>query len=174
MAIELKPFWADVNLDPKRSFRWVFFMGNLIQPWLIRSVKKPSFSVGNVAHQYINHTFFYPGRVSWSPIDVSFVDPGGVGEADSADQIMQAVKEMGWLEPRLGSAATTSISKSRANAALGEARIVQIDADGNQIEQWELFNPWVTNVDFGSLDYGSEEMVTISMSIQNDWAEFSK
>lgn len=42
------------------------------------------------------------------------------------------------------------------------------------IEQWELVNPIITNISWGDLDYGSDELVECTLSIMYDWAEYSK
>ena len=143
-------FWSDVNIDPKRSFRWLFHLPNIIHPYLVRSVKKPSFSVGNIAHQFVNHTFYYPGRVNWNPVDVTLVDPAGGGDSanavgdDTSMTLLQAIYDSGY-----------------------------IDGFGRTVEEWTLHNAWCENVDFGSLDYGSEEMISVSMTIRYDWASLS-
>jgi len=170
-------FWTDVAVDPKRSFRWIFRLSNLVDQWLVRSVKKPSFSVGNIAHQYINHTFYYPGRVNWNPVDVTIVDPAGSPNVktgnDSARSVLLSVLQAGYKFPNTRTDSATSISKEKANTALGTPILEQIDSDGNPIEEWILKNAWVESVDFGNLDYGSEEMVTISMTLRYDWAELN-
>ena len=64
----------------------------------------------------------------------------------------------------------TGISKRRAVAAMGETYIVQLNADGEELERWTLKNPFITKAEFGSLDYSSDEMVDVSVSIRYDYA----
>ena len=81
------PFWSEnfgenssLN-DPKRNFRFsVEFQG--IQAaqggaklWYAKSATKPSFSINAAEHKYLNHTFYYPGNVTWETITVTMVDP---------------------------------------------------------------------------------------------------
>ena len=42
------------------------------------------------------------------------------------------------------------------------------------IEQWELINPIITNISWGSLDYGSDDLVECTLDIKYDWAEYTK
>ena len=62
-------FWGAQGgaiVDPKRQFRWLVTFGNSdLKSWYAKSVKKPSFTIGETPHQFINHTFYYPGRVEW-------------------------------------------------------------------------------------------------------------
>ncbi len=36
---------------------------------------KPSFAIANAEHKYLNHTFYYPGSVTWNPVSIVMVDP---------------------------------------------------------------------------------------------------
>lgn len=48
------------------------------------------------------------------------------------------------------------------------------NSDSNVIERWELINPIITNISWGSLDYGSDDLVECTLDIKYDWAEYSK
>ena len=60
-------FWSDPTVEPKRAFRYFFsFTGNgvgdqsnKIESYAIKAVKKPSFTVSEVQHEYVAHTFYY-------------------------------------------------------------------------------------------------------------------
>jgi len=40
-------------------------------------------------------------------------------------------------------------------------------------EQWELFNPIITEINWGSLAYGDEGLVEYSMTIDYDYAKMT-
>jgi hypothetical protein len=42
------------------------------------------------------------------------------------------------------------------------------------IEQWKLINPIITNISWGDLDYGSDDLVEYTIDIKYDWAEYEK
>jgi len=46
-----------------------------------------------------------------------------------------------------------------------------IDENGAPIETWSLYNPWIKSVNFGDLDYESDELVNVELSIRYDWAD---
>ena len=93
-----KGFWGGQGgaiVHPKRSFRWLVSFGNNaqlqngqsavgLQEWYAKSVNKPSFSIGETPHQFINHTFYYPGHVEWQTIDITLVDPSYPNDASQA------------------------------------------------------------------------------------------
>lgn len=56
-------------------------------------------------------------------------------------------------------------------AAGGKLRLIQIDSNGNGIEFWELYNPFINNIKFGSLNYESDGFVDIDLNITYDYAK---
>lgn len=161
-------FWSDPNTEPKRSFRWLLYIGGIPQ-WMMKDCKKPSYEITEIPHAYLNHTFHYPGRMKWAPVDISLVDPL---TPDASATIMGIVQASGYAFPTSPDQ-TTTISKARAVAALGNVKIVQLDADGNEAEIWILRNAWISKVDFGELKYEADEMVNIKLTLVFDYAEIS-
>ena len=75
-------FWGQANSEPKRQFRFELSFtsrnGNQagdIPVWTVKTATKPVAAVSTISHQYIDHTFNFPGRVTWNPITVTLVDP---------------------------------------------------------------------------------------------------
>ena len=162
-------FWSNVNTDPKRRFRFILQAGN-IPVWTVKTASKPRVSVGTVEHQFLNHTFKYPGRVTWDNITMTLVDPV---DPDLAFTFLQKLRKSGYEYPTSANVRST-INKADATGPQGIAgvSIAQLDADGNEIEKWKLTNPWIVSIDFGGgLDYAAEEMNEISVEMAYDWAE---
>ena len=166
-------FWASEMARPKRAFRWFLTLqgadtGLKLETYAIKTVKKPSFVVSETPHQYVGHTFHFPGRITWNTLDVTFVDPL---QPDHTTILHNMLAKAGWKEPVTEQAAQKSFSKLKWKNAIGEIYITQIDADGLPIEKWGLVNSFFTSVDFGQLDYSSEELVINSVTIRYDWAQ---
>ena len=61
---------------------------------------------------------------------------------------------------------------------MGEVVIKQISGDTTTapytsttiVEQWVLKRAWVKSVDFGELDYTSDDLINIELTIRYDWA----
>ena len=53
-------------------------------------------------------------------------------------------------------------------------RIMQLNPEGVAIETWVIYNPIITKISWGDLDYGSDELVEYSLDITYDWAELSE
>ena len=166
MAADL--FWSNVNTDPKRRFRFVLAMGN-VPIWTVKTATKPKANVSTVEHQFINHTFKYPGRVTWDNITVTLVDPI---EPDLAQSFINILRASGYTYPTSPNERGSISKELSVLNGLGGISIQQIDAEGNPIETWTLKNPWIVSIDFGgNLDYTADEMNEISVEIAYDWAE---
>ena len=174
-------FWGAQGgaiVDPKRSFRWLVYFGNNVdkkkkvglRPWYAKTAKKPSFTVGETQHQFLNHTFWYPGRVVWNDIDITLVDPAG--QDDSSGALMRVLDGMGYKTPINDYSASKTITKSEAVKAIGgQVFLTQLGTDAdNPLETWTLVNPWVKDVQFGDLSYEDENMVTITLTLKYDYA----
>ncbi len=172
------PFWSenfgqDPTLkDPKRKFRFtVEFQGiNAAQGgallWYAKSCDKPKFEISSTEHKYLNHTFYYPGSVTWQEISVSMVDPV---DPDMTATFSDMVVQSGYSPPT-NSNALGSISKAKAAGALGTVIITQIDSDGNPLEVWTLWNAFLTKMESEALEYESDELTTTTVGLKYDWA----
>ena len=165
-------FWTDATLrDPKRKFRFVVEL--LAYPgvakWYAKSVKKPSFTMSPAEHTYLNHKFYYPGRVEWNEVDVTLVDPL---EPDSTANTMAIIQNGGYHPPKDRNDIST-MSKRRAVGALKGVVISQIDSEGVTVEQWTLRNAFITSVDLQDLSYEDDALSEISLTFRYDWAECS-
>ena len=137
-------FWTvATGRDPKRAYRFMVSMqpgGGTQVDWFVKKVGKPSVSVSETAHTFLNHTFYYPGRVSWNSINMSLVDPV---TPDAAAIFMTYLANAGYTVPTNETQVST-ISKRKATQAgeggLGEVRIQQMDGDGIVVEEWLLHN----------------------------------
>ena len=158
------PFWSDPQAEPKRAYRWLMFINNLPQ-WIIKRVKKPTFSISESTHTYINHNFYYPGKVEYEPITVTLVDPV---TPDASSRMMQFLRETGYSFPDQA-ADTSTISKAAAVTSLGNVEIQQLGSNSEVIESITLENAWVKSVNFGDLDYESDDLVNIDLEMRYDF-----
>ena len=173
-------FWLNPNFEPKRQFRFLVQLSLSGQDvtFLAKSVDRPSYTISDNPHQFFNHTFYYPGRVTWNTINLTLVDPVS---PNAAELLYQYLEDAGVQKPTSVNAAVgTTITKSSATTAMGRMTIQEIatpvggGSESQIVGEWELLNPFFTDVNFGSHDYGSEEMVDVSLTVRYDWAEYAK
>ena len=133
-------------------------------------MKKPAWTIGKVEHVYLNHTFKYPSKVEWEDVEITLVDPV---DPDMAATIVDIVAAAGY-RPLQNQYDFATISKKGAISALGEVKIMQVNQEGKPIETWSLANAWVSKVDLGQLDYDSDELTEIKLTLTYDWAALAR
>lgn len=172
-------FWSDPALEPKRTYRFLVSIpgqggrrGPAIQNYIVKSATKPKFSISETEHNFLNHKFKYPAKVTWEDVTIVITD---AVEPNGTNALMAILNASGYRAPvgpsvSAGSEQAQTVSKRKAVAALGKVIIRQIDADGLTVESWELHNAWVKSGEFGDLDYDSEDPLNVTMVISYDWA----
>lgn len=166
-------FWNTAG-EPLRQFRWYMTFGAIVGQRLdgvkyaLKKVDKPKAKINEITHKYLNHFYYYPGRLEWESINMTIAATLNPSVDDILYKILQ---DSGYVYPSSQEERNT-ISKPKSNAAIGNTiYITQIDSNGNVIEQWNLKKPFFTSVQFGPLDYASEEIVEIQCTIRYDSAE---
>ena len=172
------PFWStnfgeDTTLkDPKRKFRFtVEFQGVAAAiggavMWYAKTVSKPSFQIASSEHKYLNHTFYYPGSVTWQDVQLTLVDPV---DPDMTATLSDIIVQSGYSPPSDTNSLST-MSKAKAAGALGTVIITQIDSDGKPLETWTLWNSFITELKYGDLEYGGDDLTEMSVTLKYDWA----
>ena len=178
------PFWSttfqnteEVLKDPKRNFRFYITITGITTDnggpmvWYAKEVQKPTFTLAEATHEYLNHTYYYPGKVTWNPIEIKMVDPGG--DPDVAATLAGIMQGAGYQLPvSPDSNNLTSMSKQKAAGAVGTVKITQVDSEGKPMETWTLWNAFAQEVQFGgTLAYGNDELTEYVLKIRYDWAQ---
>ena len=171
----MSTFWsknfADGGTDPKRKFRFMVTCENLGgMVWYAKTCAKPGFTINAAEHKFLNHTFFYPGNVTWQDVTMTLVDPGDPDIAGTLADIIEASK---YAIPANESATMSTISKASAVNALGTIYITQLDSDGGEQETWTLQNAWISEYKWGELEYGADDLNTLDVTIKYDWAQIN-
>jgi hypothetical protein len=174
-------FWNNPTVEPKRNFRFLLEISNFPDAsWLVKTAERPKANVSSTPHQYINHTFNYPGRLVWNPIAITLVDP--TEPVDTTKTIDQFLEIAGYARP--GGDANTSFANSQSAllkaSSVGALGTVSISAlsfaagpilPNHKADSWELKNAFIDGeINFGTFDYASEDLLTVSFSLKYDWA----
>tara|TARA_R100000234_G_C4998127_1_gene178970 strand:+ start:173 stop:796 length:624 start_codon:yes stop_codon:yes gene_type:complete len=180
-------FWSSTDLEPKRQFKFLFEIpgppelpNSNIESYLVKSVNKPQVTIQTGATvNFIQHTFKYPGRLTWNDISVTLIDTIRVD--DTSSRLADIIRASGYIIPNTFANSQFSFSKKSATNALNKPRLQQITA-GNLltgekpeiVEEWTLWNAWINSVNFGAgLDYSADAIVNVTLGITYDWAEYT-
>lgn len=171
----MSTFWSQMAVEPKRQHRWyVTFNSNENSLSRLRfaakKVNKPSSKVGSVQHKYLNHYFNFPGRLEWNDVTIDFAS---VADPDATKLIDFINTAAGYHLP-ITEYERETLSKQKFATNIGTIDIIQVNAEGVDIETWTLNNPFFTDVKYGDLDYSNEDIVTISVTVKYDWASLNK
>jgi len=164
-------FWSTADVEPKRGFRFLVQIGNDVV-WWAKNVNTPSFDVGEVEHSFLGNKYYFPGKVSWTEVALTLVDPVS---PDAVFKTNEYLINSGYMIPDgtvdAGTAQAETISKLKAtNTGLQSVLIQVLNADGDVIEKWNLNNPFIKSVKFGDLSYDDDELRTVELGIRYDWA----
>jgi len=154
-------FWSANTLEPLRKFRFQiqFGSGEGDIMWWAKSVTQPSLDVSMSEHQLINHKIKYPGIVTWNDIDITLVDIGEKGK-----QFYKELTDYGYKfeGPKDG------IIKEQFKGKV--LNIQKLNAAGTTIETWNLINPFIKSIKYGDLDYSSDDLLEITITVAYDSA----
>ena len=169
-------FWSGGSLEPKRSFRWFASFGegqNTISTYALRSFQKPSFEVAVAEYLLINDVNYHPGVLSWNPIEITITDIEA-GKENNSKKLFKMMRKAGYSSTKTSGPQSALEKKKMVSQLGGDLYFNQIDAAGKVMEKWKIVNPFITNINFGQGNYSIEEIMTISMTIRYDYAEWSE
>ena len=177
------PFWTDYaigSIEPKRAYRFLLYFGQLSTPWIAKKVSKPGFAVSETKHSYLNHNFYYPGRVEWNTVTATLVDPGDPDVAQSMDNIL---RNMGYAIPEGPTSPAITLSKGASVNQMNTVKIQQIqntysgqaiaNSTETVVEEWQLYGAWVKDVKYGDLAYEDDNMTEVTIELRYDYARLN-
>ena len=143
--------------EPKKAHQFIMAIDG-IPAYLIKSSAKPSLANGEITLDHINVQRYVKGKTVWNNISVSLYDPIVPSGA-------QAVME--WVrlhhESATGRDGYSSFYKK-------EIKLRQLSPLGEIIEEWILHGTFIADTNFGSVDWSTEDAMTIEMTLRYDWA----
>jgi hypothetical protein len=190
-------FWNEASLEPKRKFKFLIDFGLAnegLPSFIAKKCDKPSFDISQSEHDFLGHKFYYPGRVTWKEITATVIDPAGSARDTASDTDVQTPQAQtvdvarnvysllirsGYQSPTSaatalgagGAAALKTLAKGRSTRPFDQIKIKQLNSVGDAIEVWTLNNAWIKSVNFGGLDYSSDDINEIQFTFRYDWAD---
>ena len=153
-------FWTgSPTVDPARQFRFRILIADQFV-WWAKTCDKPKVNIPVLGKDeyYLGSNLpdVKPGEiVDFQPITMTFIDPAG--ENSFVDDLMARFSPAGECFPRINSKLWRDVwGTGVAIEAIDEKAVVR--------ERWTLNGAFPTSIDFGSLDYGSDEFVEISIT----------
>ncbi len=147
-----------IPYEPKRMNRFILrFPSSLgINEWFVESAARPHITINPVEIPFLNTSTFVAGRFNWQTIPVTFRDPIGPSAAQAA---------MEWV--RLHAESVTG-RRGYAAGYKKDLDLELLDPTGVAVEKWILQGCLITSVNFGSLNYGGDDIMGVDMKLQPD------
>lgn len=144
------------NFEPKRQNLWIMEIEG-IPSYLIKAASRPSLTFNVTTLDHINVKRKLKGKGEWADITITLHDPIVPSGA-------QAVME--WIRT----------SHESITGRDGYADFYKRDIDlymlgpvGDKIEQWKLKGVFISSVNFGSLDWATDDVATIELTLSMDY-----
>lgn len=149
----------------KRKFRWLFKIKdvsaqgvNALPPSM---AARPNISFKEVRAEHLTESIYFPSKPDWKPVRLTLYDisKGKHPIIKWLESLYDA--ENGYWEP--------DVAKYKK-----EVYLELYDGCGNAIEQWTYENTWFQNINFGELDMGDSDVLTVDLTLRYDRAYLSE
>ncbi len=151
-------FWNKAYAwEPKYQHKFVMSITD-IPAYLIKASAKPSMTNGEVVLDHINVKRKVKGKSSWNTISITMYDAIVPSAAQSV---------MSWVRLHHESATGRDGYSSQYKK---DITLQQLSGIGEIIEEWQLKGCYLQDVNFGTLDWSAEDVVTIEATLNYDWA----
>jgi len=143
------------KFEPKRNFRWVFSIEG-IDAFLMKEAARPQIQTPDKAIPFINHTRYVAGRTTFSTLGVTLYDPIA---PSGAQQVME------WIRTHFESVSGRS---GYADFYKRDCQIKMLDPIGTVVELWDIKGAFITDANYGTLSYDSDDPSNITLTLRFD------
>ena len=143
--------------EPKLKNRFLMLIDG-IPSYLIKKIARPSVEFGEVVLDHINVKRKLKGKANWANVTCDLYDPVTPSGA-------QAVME--WV--RLSHESVTG-RDGYSDFYKKDIHIHTLGPVGDVVEEWILKGAFVSNANFGDMDWATAEATTISITMNMDYA----
>ena len=150
-------FTQAYSWEPKKQHQFIMNIDG-IPTHLVKASAKPTLQQNEVTLDMINVQRYVKGKSVWNTIDITLYDPIVPSAAQSVIE---------WV--RLHHESATG-RDGYASFYKKDIYLHQLSPLGEVIEEWILHGAYITDTNFGSLDWSTEDVVTIEMTLRFDWA----
>ena len=146
------------NFEPKTKNRFIMEIGG-IPSYMIKTANRPNIQFETITLDHINIQRKLKGKGTWQELEITLFDPIVPSGA-------QAVME--WI--RLSHESLTG-RDGYADFYKKDVDIYMLGPVGDKIEQWKLKGAFITNAQFGDLDWSNaSDVAEITLTLTYDYA----
>jgi len=143
------------KFEPKRQHRWVFAIEG-IDAFLVKNAARPSYAGGEQEIPYINSFRYLTNRFKFGTMAIQLHDPIA---PSAAQQVME------WIRTHHE---TVSGRMGYADFYKRDCQLKLLDPVGTVVELWDIKGAFLTAADFQGLDYGSDALMQVNITMRFD------
>lgn len=176
------------QFEPKTKFRFAIQLGgtsDVLDPvpyYLCKAVTLPTISNNLIELKGINSTTYIKGRTEWEPITITLYDiiPESMDMSDDPHSLlyewmMNHIDE--FLEARYAYEPDVGYKVDFTIYTLdpGRAIVGRLQGPGTElsvVEKWKIKGAMIESINFGDVDWSSDELREIELTVRFDYAEY--
>ena len=143
--------------EPKTKNRFIMYIDG-IPAYLVKTANRPTITFEEIVLEHINVKRYVKGKGAWETLEVTLYDPVVPSGA-------QAVME--WV--RLHHESVTG-RDGYSDFYKKDITFNVLGPVGDKVEQWRLKGAFITSADFSDMDYASNDVSQVSLTLQYDYA----
>lgn len=143
--------------EPKRAFRWIVEIEGM-DAFLAQTVGRPNMSGEATEVPYMNSQQYFAGKMKPQDLAIKFIDAIAPSQTQKAWEWVRLI-----FEPETGRAGYKAQYAKTVTLKL-------LSPVGEVVEKWKLINAWPKAVKPDDLDYGSENVLNVELTLQFDRA----
>lgn len=152
-------FSSAFSWEPKYANRFIMQLaGTNIPAYLVKAAARPTLTNGEIVLDHINIDRKVKGKSRWSDVSITIYDPI---TSEGATAVMEWIR---FHHESLTGRDGYSTDYKR------DLEFYALSALGEKIENWTLKGAFISDANFGQMDWGTEEAVTIELTLKYDYA----
>ena len=173
---------GDQNIVFKRKFRWTFAVNNIcskdnkklqLPPNFVKIASRPSLTIEETEINYLNARSYIPGKGVWNTVTVTYLDVANISNMDrkvagDPNALFTWIYDVYDFRSKIDGASSENQLNmgSRRSDYSASGLLTMYDGCGGTIEFWNLDDCFPTEVNFGDLDYSSNDIAEIELTLR--------
>ncbi len=129
-----------------------------IPSFMVQSFERPTIEFEEITIPHINVKRYVKGKATWATLEITLYDPIVPSGAQSVNE---------WI--RLHHESATGVD-GYSSEYKKDITFNVLSPNGERVEQWVLKGAFIQTANFNTLDYASNEVVDINLTLQYDYA----
>jgi hypothetical protein len=145
------------TFEPKVKNRYIWYIDG-VPSFLVKAASRPSVQFETITLDHINVKRYLKGKAAWQPIELTLYDPIVPSGAQSVIE---------WV--RLSHESVTG-RDGYADFYKKDVTFNMLGPTGDIVEEWQLKGSYISQANWNTLEYQSNEVADITIQLTYDYA----